>query len=95
MFHCKYVCVLFRGGGEEGDALSDRMSGGGSEGFSDLIAAVRRRQFKKRRLQALRFSLATDPMAGQVGLAGENCVHLHVYQWVCMCVCVCGVQGRT
>ena len=40
------------------------MSGGGSEGFSDLIAAVRRRQFKKRRLQSLRFSLTCDPISG-------------------------------
>lgn len=40
------------------------MLGGGYDGFDQLMASVRRRQYRKRRLQSSLLCLAVNPLTG-------------------------------
>jgi hypothetical protein len=51
--------------GDAEGGLEERMLGGGYEGFDQLMASVRRKQHRKRRLQSATFSIATNPVTGR------------------------------
>jgi len=71
-----YTKLLVVNGEAEG-GLEERMLGGGYDGFDQLMASVRRKQHRKRRLQSATFSLSTNPVTGE-----DVRVALEVYKTV-------------
>ena len=65
--------------GEAESVLEQRMLGAGYDGFDQMMASVRRRQYKKRRLQSALFSLTTDPATGSVSLKSNTLFHCIIH----------------